>query len=258
MNGIEHRMQSFIRPSDQRCLMVDTSAGLSLGTLIGLEDFQAAVRPVLPLVDGVVCSPGQIGKLTNLKKEEAALLVRMDWNNTLRGSDFVLPAANARRVPLLTPQNAMYLGAAGMVNTFLLGYDEEIEASCLRTTVQLALEGKTLGLPLVVEVQATGPGVSIPGKAVELGASYALESGADLIVVPYPGSDSLKTISAFVSVPWLLYPTTLETALLELEQALGLGAAGLWVDYSIFQEPDPPAVLAELSRLVHSRVAAAR
>jgi DhnA family fructose-bisphosphate aldolase class Ia len=258
MNGIDHRLQTFIHPTDRRCLMVDTSAGLSLGTLPGLENFPAAVRPILSHADGVVCSPGQIGKLSNLKKDDAALLVRMDWNNTLRGSDFVLPAASARRIPLLTPQEALDLGASGMVNTFLLGYDEEVEAACLYSTVQFALEGKTIGLPLLVEIQATGSGVSIPGKAVELGASYALEGGADVIVVPYPGYDSLKTIAAFASVPWLIHPTNLKEASVELEQALGMGAAGVWLDYTIFREADPRVVLDELGRLVHSGIALAR
>ena len=39
--------------------------------------------------------------------------------------------------------------------------EEEIEAACLKATVTLGLAGKDLGLPLVVEVQASGPRVSM-------------------------------------------------------------------------------------------------
>jgi len=233
MNGITYRLQNFIRK--ERCsLLLDASAGLSLGTLPGLEDFSQSVRAILPLVDGIVCSPGQISKLNPLQKTDASLLVRMDWNNTLRGPGFVLPAASAQLIPILSAQDALDLGAAGMVSTFLLGYEEAIEAACLKSTVQLALEGKAIGIPLVVEIQTSGPRVSHPGKAVELGASYALEGGADVIVVPFPGLKSLATIGQFVSVSWLLKPSSLAQAQVELQAALDTGAAGLWLDHSVF------------------------
>ena len=249
MNGIEHRLQKIFE-LNRPCILVDTSAGLSLGTLPGLENFYIAVRPVLPLVEGVVCSPGQIGRLEALQKTDAALLVRMDWNNTLRKADFVLPSSTAQRVSILTPQDALDLGADGMVSTFLLGYDEKVDADCLRSTVQMALEGKKLGLPLVIEIQPTGSRVSLPGKAVELGASYALEGGADGIVVPYPGKVSLKTISEFVSVPWLLCPTNLNNAIAELQDALDLGAAGLWLGHEIFVNPTTlPAMLKQFKTM---------
>ena len=119
-----------------------------------------------------------------------------------------------------------------MVATFLLGYEEEIEAGCQKAAVQLALTGKEFGLPLLVEVRTTGARISLPGKAVELGASYALECGADGIVIPYPGQASLKTIASMLSVPWFVKPTSAGTVFAEWEQAGGLGAAGFWLDHA--------------------------
>jgi DhnA family fructose-bisphosphate aldolase class Ia len=138
-----------------------------------------------------------------------------------------------------------------MVLSFLLGYEEEIEAACLKATVTLGLAGKELGLPLVVEVRADGPRVSLPGKAVELGASYALEGGADVIVVPYPGPTSLKTIGEMVSVPWLVKASDLEQAAGQMAEALESGAAGLWLDHGVFAQPDPTGRLARLSNQLH-------
>lgn len=251
MNGMTHRLQNFLQ-MERRCLLLDASAGLSLGALPGLENFSAAIQPILPLADGVVCSPGQISKLGSLQKTDAGLLVRMDWNNTLRRTGFVFPAALPQRVPLLTVQDALDLGAVGMVSTFLLGYEEEIEAACLRSTVQLALEGKAAGIPLVVEIQSTGERVSLPGKAVELGASYALEGGADVIVISYPGLKSLETIGQFVSVPWLLKPTNLDQAQRELQEALEHGAAGLWLDHVVFAGGNAAAVVLTFRQMLHS------
>jgi DhnA family fructose-bisphosphate aldolase class Ia len=251
MSGIVFRMNEFIDKSDQRSLIIDTSAGMALGPLPGLEDYSQAVRPLLSLADGVVCSPGQMRRLTNATRQDAGLLMRMDWTNTMRSADFVLPPEHARNFSIFSAQDALDFGATGMVISFLLGYEEEIEAACLKATVTLGLAGKDLGLPLVVEVRTSGPRVSLPGKAVELGASYALEGGADVIVVPYPGSASLKTIAEMVSVPWLVKPAGLEQAAEQMAEAITNGAAGVWLDHTLFVQPDPAAVLTMLGNQLH-------
>jgi DhnA family fructose-bisphosphate aldolase class Ia len=251
MNGIEYQLKEVIHPQDGRSLILDTSSGLVLGALPGVENFGQVVSPALALVDGVVCSPGQLRRFSKLTRGEAGLLVRVDWTNTLRGQGFVLPPINPHRVPILSAQDAQELGAAAMVSTFLLGYDEEIEAGCLRSTVEWAITGKAIGMPLFVEVRTTGPRVSLHGKAIELGASYALEGGADVIIVPYPGSGSLKTIADFVSVPWLVRPTSLDKSEAELEEALGLGATGAFLDHNVFATADPVGTLASFKAMLH-------
>jgi DhnA family fructose-bisphosphate aldolase class Ia len=232
MQGLEYRLREIFPAPPKHALILDTSAGLALGALPGLEDFGAGVAPVLPWLDGLVCSPGQLRRLKDRTRADAALLVRMDWTNTLRGEAFPLAVETPNHLAILEASDALDLGAAAMVSTFLLGYEESVEAGCLKTAVQLALTGKALGLPLLVEVRPTGPRVVLPGKAVELGASYALEGGADAVVVPYPGEASLKSIGTFCSVPWLLKATSIGTAASEWEQAAPLGAAGLWLDHT--------------------------
>ena len=251
MNGIEYRLREFILPADQRCLMLDASAGLALGVLPGPDDFAEAIRPVMAAVDGLVCSAGQLRRIPNRVRGDAGLLVRADWTNTLRGSDFVLPPRRPHWQPILSGQEALDLGAVGMVSTFLLGYEEEVEAECLRATVQWSLKGKAIGMPLVVEVRADGPRVSLAEKAVELGASYALESGADVIVVPYPGPKSMETIAAFVSVPWMVKPDSIETAPVVLEEVLRLGGTGLWLDQRMVTSGEGVARTAKLRGRLH-------
>lgn len=255
MDGKLYRLREFIRPEDQRSLIVDASGGVVLGVLPGLEDFGAAARTILPLVDGLVCSPGQLRRMADRTRGEASLLVRMEWTNTLRGSDFVLPTSTTKRVPLLTAQDALELGATAMVTTFQLGYEEDIEGACLKQVVQWALEGNMIGLPLIVEVRATGPRVNVPHKAIELGVSYALEGGADAIIVPYPGRKSLETIAAMVSVPWLIKPSRFENAPAEWNEALELGGAGLWFDHGVFALPNPFGVLQDFAGQVHRPIA---
>jgi DhnA family fructose-bisphosphate aldolase class Ia len=232
VNSLDYRLKEFLQGTDHRAVLLDASAGLSLGVLPGLEYFNSALQPLLYSLDGLVCSPGQMRRMANRTRSDATLLVRMDWTNTLRDVSFVLPPESVEHISILTAVDALELGATAMVMSFLLGYDEVIEADCLKSTVQLALTGKELGMPLVVEVLPSGPRVSLPGKAAELGASYALEGGADVVIVPYPGMDSLKTIGNMLSIPWLLKPGSAATFESEWDQASGLGASGVWLDHT--------------------------
>lgn len=236
---------SYINPQQTK-ILIDASAGLSLGVIKGLDQFSKGVRPFLKEISALVCSPGQLNQMGPLNRGDASILVRVDWTNTIRGEGFVLPVTESKYVPILTARDAMDVGADGMVTTILLGYDESIEADSIRGAVQMAMNGRTMGLPLVVEVRADGSRVSLFGKAVELGASYALEGGADGIAVPYPGSTSLKTLGQFVSVPWFLKPTSLAKAQVELMEAIDCGAAGLWLDHTIFGLEKPVDYLLSL------------
>ena len=252
MNNKQYRMGDLLNPADKRSLVVDTSKGLVLGALPGLEHFEAAVRPVLPLLDGIVTSPGQARKLGSRTRQEAALLVRADWTNALRGEDFVLPPETIQYITLLKPSDALDLGANALVMYFILGHEEEIEAMCLQRMVNFALEGLNLGMPLLVDVQPVGPRVVLLNKAIELGVSYALEGGADGIAVDWPGPQSFKIIQAMCNgLPVWVKPSSLELDTPELAEALQLGAAGFWLDERIFAVDDPAAVLQALKALVH-------
>jgi DhnA family fructose-bisphosphate aldolase class Ia len=101
MDSKIYRIKEFFNPTDQRSLIVDTSAGLSLGPLPGLESFKQTVKPILHLVDGVVTSPGQAQVLSGRTHQDAALLVRADWTNAFRGTEFVLPPEKIEHISLM-------------------------------------------------------------------------------------------------------------------------------------------------------------
>jgi len=253
MESKTYRLKEFINPADGRSLIVDASAGLSLGPLPGLEQFAPAVQQVLPHVDGLVTSPGQMNNITGRTRSDAALLVRADWTNALRGPDFVLPPEKISHIPLLSPLDALDLGASAMVVYFLLGFEEQIEAGCLRNTVQLALEGSRVGMPLIVDVQAIGPRVVLVSKAIELGVSYALEAGADGVAVPWSGEESFQTILTMASgAPIWIKPSKLPELEDDLEQVLQLGGSGLWLDQQLFAVEDVAEILERINVQLHS------
>ena len=247
-----YRKKEFFNPADQRSLIVDTSAGLSLGPLPGLESFKQAVKPILHLVDGVVTSPGQAQVLSGRTHQDTALLVRTDWTNALRGPDFVLPPERIEHISLMNASQALELGASALVLYFLLGHEEQIEAGCLKRTVQLAIEGSQIGLPLIIDVQPIGDRVVLLSKAIELGASYGLEGGADGIVVPWPGVESFRIIIKMTAgMPVWVKLRTLENVKNEIRVALQLGAAGLWLDEKVFAHPDVAERIDSLSSQIH-------
>jgi DhnA family fructose-bisphosphate aldolase class Ia len=255
MNSKPYRMSELFNPADGRSLIVDTSKGLVLGTLPGLEHFTEAVSPLLPLLDGIVTSPGQARKLGSRTRQEAALLIRADWTNALREKEFVLPPETILYIPLLNGADALDLGANALVMHFILGHDEEIESRCMQRLVNLALEGLNLGVPLLVDIQPVGPRVVLLNKAIELGASYALEGGADGIIVPWPGAQSFKTIQAMCSgLPVWVRPGSLKADMPELAEALQLGAVGFWLEERVFAVNDPAANLQAFRALVHAPV----
>ena len=257
MNNKQYRLNELFNPIDGRSLVLDTSNGLVLGALPGLEQFREAVNPLLPFLDSIVTSPGQARNLGARTRQKAALIVRADWTNALRGNDFVLPPENIEYLPLLEVNNALDLGANALVMHFILGHEEQIEAQCLHRAVNLAMDGLSLGMPLIVDIQPIGPRVVLMKKAIELGVSYALESGADGIAIPWPGVESLEIIQAMCSgTPVWIKPGDIDLDSPELSESLELGAAGYWLDERIFAVDDPAASLQALQTLVHTPVEA--
>ncbi len=242
-----------MNPVDQRSLIVDTSAGMVLGVRPGMEHFGKAITAVLPQVDGVVTGPGHARYLAQRTRLDAALLIRADWTNSLRGDDFVLPPETIYSIALVDAAGVLDLGASAAVVHFLLGYSETIEANCLKRTVALALEGAGKGLPLIVDVRATGPRVVLRSKAIELGASYALEGGASGIVVPWPGAESFQTIKKMTGdLPVWVKPAEPDPASSVIREALDLGAVGVWLDDRLFAGDDPAAMARSFRALIHS------
>jgi DhnA family fructose-bisphosphate aldolase class Ia len=259
MDSKTYRLREFINTVDGRSLIIDASAGLSLGPLPGLDDFTGALHSVLPLVDGIVTSPGQARRLGRRSRAEAALLVRADWTNALRGPDFVLPPETISHISLLEPTEALDLGASAAVLYFLLGYEEQIEAGCLRQTVQHALQGSQAGLPLIVDVTPAGPRVMLSGKAVQLGVSYAFEGGADGVAIPWAGKETLEPVLAMAAgAPVWIKPSSLDSAMDELQTGLELGASGLWLDERVFARLDAAEILGVFADRLHPAVLAGR
>jgi 2-amino-4,5-dihydroxy-6-oxo-7-(phosphonooxy)heptanoate synthase len=156
-------------------------------------------------------------------------------------------------VPLVDTDGVLDLGGSAAVIHFLLGYTEDVEATCVKRTVAFALTGMPKGLPLVVDVRPTGPRVVLLNKAIELGVSYAIEGGASGVVIPWPGAKSFESIRTMTAeLPVWIKPTSLDPAAADISEALAMGAAGLWLGEDLFAAPDPVALALSFRALVHN------
>jgi DhnA family fructose-bisphosphate aldolase class Ia len=252
MSSKQYHLQELRNPTNGLGLIVDTSSGLTLGPLAGLENYEEAVNPVLPWTDGLVASPGQSRRLAARTRSDAALLVCSDWTNAFRGRDFVLPPEKIHYLPLLNMTEARDLGASAVVMHFLLGHEETIDALCLQQVVQLALEGSAIGMPLIVHVAPLGPRVVLPSKAIELGVSYALEGGADGIVIPWPGPASFAAIMTMAgAVPVWVKIENLDPFSSDKQEMLEAGAAGYWLDAQLFAAGNTTDLVRSFHDLLH-------
>lgn len=252
MTSKSYRVKKFFNTDNNRSLIVDTSAGLSLGPLPGLEILKESVTPLLPLVDGIITSPGQSRLFVDRTHEDAALLVRADWTNALRMEDFVLPHETIHHITVLDPKHALDLGASAIVLYFLLGHEEIIEADCLKKSVQFAIQGSQTGLPLLLDLQPIGDRIVLRNKAIELGVSYALEAGADGIAIPWPGEESFELIIKMAAgMPVWLKLSDFHGDLATTSISLELGGSGIWLDEKIFGQTDMLDIVQSIAQIIH-------
>lgn len=253
-----YRLKELFSQKDGRSLVVDTSRGLSLGPLPGLEDYTAAVLPILPWIDGVVASPGQSRRLQSRARTDAGLLISGDWTNAFRGQEFVLPPEHIQYVPVAGAAEVLDLGGNALVLHFLLGHEEAIDARCLQRVVQSAFDGTAVGMPVIVDVHPIGPRVVLRHKAIELGVSYALEGGADGIAIPWPGGASFVDIQTMAGeVPVWIKPETNAAGSPPMDEIIAAGANNVWLDDRVFDPANPLETLQTIqafAALLHAAV----
>jgi DhnA family fructose-bisphosphate aldolase class Ia len=206
--GKNIRMSDFIDSRDKRCLMLDLTDASSVGAGTGVEDISEALRECNTSFDAVILNPGQLEHHAPLigGKLRAAPLVRIDWTNAYRGKDFCLPASEVTRVAVSDGEDALTLGASGVVATLLLGYGEDLEAENIRSISLLARECYRLSLPLVVDIRPIGDKITPDNYmgSIKLGTSFMMEAGADALILPECDADTCRLIGKWTTIPVML------------------------------------------------------
>jgi class I fructose-bisphosphate aldolase len=252
--GKAYRMGRIFGP-DSKTVVLPLDHGSMLGRVAGLEDPVAAVEKFSALrCDGFLVSPAVAARTTTTLAHRGAQarLVTLDsyWNDGPDGQSAMIGSVNAAAalgadaVKVLMPWNVPAPRRANVV-------------SLVATVVEAAAP---LGLPVMVEPIAyemeRGPqAVSIEGD----GCRVAMELGADILKVAYPGDPAtLESWCRELHVPLVMLGGPQAGSAAELvsmvRNAMKAGASGIVIGRRVWQRPleEAAKLLDELYSTVHA------
>ncbi len=200
--------QSYFLPEEARfALLLDLSRSGSTGPTPVLAEVRPVLETATRLFHAIILNPGAMEKHADLLggKVYAAGLVRADWTNALRPDDFPLPVQKVHRVVISDAEDALLLGASGMVCSLLMGFDDEFEADNIEQISHLARACYSASLPLVAEVLPVGPKVRPVNHdgVVKLAASFLMEAGVDAVIVPPVRQEERELLANWLTIPVL-------------------------------------------------------
>jgi fructose-bisphosphate aldolase, class I len=240
--------------ADGRTLVLPVDHGLVLGRVEGLEDPVGRVDGLLDLpCDGLLMAPG-------LTRHTAARFARRDAPARLLTLDtfFREPGEEAAGAGMAA---GVELGArlgVDAVKVFMAWNVPSGErAATVARIADVVARAEGYDMPVMVEPIAIGAprdkaAIALEGDA----ARVAMEAGADIIKVAYPGPEPMAAWASELQVPLVILggPRSGEAdAVLDLaREALAHGARGLVIGRNVWQRP--PDVTRRLMRALHEIV----
>lgn len=248
---------------DDRAVVVAADHGFMLGPIRGVVNLRETLKKVVEgRPDAVLLAPGQASNLVDLfhGKKAPALLVRADWTNAFRDRTYTLPARIIRDVDTVRVEDALALGASGIVVYHFTGLgDEDEEARNIEVISKFSRDCERSGLPLIVEPLPMGERVTKANYVdlVKLSARIAVELGADALKVPYTGDQYTfeSVVKAAGDVPVLALGgysgVTLRDSLEVVEEVIRAGGSGIVYGRNVVQAQDPAEMVRYVRAIVH-------
>jgi fructose-bisphosphate aldolase, class I len=239
---------------DGRTLVLPVDHGLTLGRVEGLEDPVARVDGLLDLpCDGLLMAPG----LTRHTAERfahrgaPARLLTLDTffrdpDETVAGAGFAAPVELAARLGVDAVKLFMAWNVPNVERATTVARIAEVVERAAAYDLPVMVEPIGIGAPREPET------IALEGDA----ARVAMECGADIIKVAYPGPEPMAAWAAELQVPLVILggPRSGEPdAVLDLAtEALAHGARGLVIGRNVWQRP--PDVTRRLMQRLHEIV----
>jgi fructose-bisphosphate aldolase/2-amino-3,7-dideoxy-D-threo-hept-6-ulosonate synthase len=196
-------------------------------------------------------------------RDGPALILRADWMNSPRlGGDIstnAVPRQSLYHQKMLTPEQALALGATAITIYLFLGYNDEIEARGIESCSKFASECRKIGLPCIMEPLAIGDRITDANIAdlLTLGARICVELGADALKIPYTGDvESFAHLVKIAQVPVLVLGgarSENDRQALELfAEGLEAGCHGCLMGRKVTQSPEPERLTRQMCRIAHA------
>jgi len=239
---------------DGRALILPVDHGLTLGRIEGLEDPVARVDGLLDLpCDALLMAPG-LTRLTADRFARRAAPARLLTLDTF----FRLPGETAAGAGLAgSVEQAARLGVDCLKLFMAWNVPSRERAGTLSRIAEVVRRAEEFDLPVMLEPIAVGEQRTPEAIAVEGdGARAALEVGADVIKVAYPGPELMAAWAAELRLPLVILggPRTgdAEGVITLAEEAVEHGARGIVIGRNVWQRP--PDVTRALMQRLHAIV----
>jgi putative autoinducer-2 (AI-2) aldolase len=240
--GLENRLSKVIRPKDGRSLMLAVDHGYFLGPTTGLEDFKAAVDPLLPYCDTLFCTRGMLRACVD-PKVEVPVMLRASGGTSIIGPELLHEGIT------LSVEEVLRLNAVGIGYSITVGMPWERDT--MLDFSKWVDDCERYGL-VAMAVTAVGKDMGKDAKYLSLACRMAAEHGAH-IVKTYYCEDFEKVVNS-CPVPLVMAGgkkiPELE-ALTMAHDAIKAGAVGVDMGRNIFQSEDPVAMIKAVRAVIH-------
>jgi putative autoinducer-2 (AI-2) aldolase len=240
--GLKNRLSKVIRPKDGRSLMLAVDHGYFLGPTTGLEDFKAAVTPLIPYADTLFCTRGMLRACVD-PTTDVPVMLRASGGTSIIGPELLHEGIT------ISIEDVLRLNAVG------IGYSITVGMPWERDTIldfsKLVDDCERYGL-VAMAVTAVGKDMAKDAKYIGLACRMAAEHGAH-IVKTYYCEDFEKVVNS-CPVPIVMAGgkkiPELE-ALTMAHDAIKAGAVGVDMGRNIFQSEDSVAMIKAVRAVIH-------
>ena len=236
---------------DGRALVLPVDHGLVLGRVAGLENPAERIRELLTLdCDGLLLGPGMVRRTAGLfaRRNAPARLMALD-------SFFRLPGEEESGSGLVAAvEDAARLGVDAVKVLMAWNVPSPERQATLTRISRVVRRAERFDLPVMVEPIVIDQPRTEATSAVEGDAArIAMETGADIIKIGYPGPDLMAAWAAELGVPLVILggPRSggAEGVLHLAREAMAHGARGIVIGRNVWQRE--PEVTRELLRSLH-------
>lgn len=250
MLGKEIRLERIMDREQEKSIVVPMDHGVTVGPIPGIEDMREMVNFVAE--GGADAVLGHMGLPLHGHRqygEDVGLILH------LSGSTVWGPDPNAK-VLVNSVERALKMGADAVSIHVNIGANEEPEM--LRDLGDVSRKAMEWGMPLLAMMYTRGPDIE-DGTDVDYvkhAARIAAELGADLVKVPFTGSEEeFREVIDGCPIPVLIAGgekmDTDEGILRMVESAMSAGASGVSIGRNVFQHENPQEMLRAMADIVY-------
>jgi fructose-bisphosphate aldolase, class I len=239
---------------DGRTLILPVDHGLTLGRIEGLEDPVTVLDGLLDLpFDGLLMAPGLTRHTADRFARRGARARVLTLDTHFREPADAEPGAGLAA----SVEQAVALGVDAVKLFMAWNVPSRDRSETLARIAGVIERAERYDLPVMVEPIAVGEprspeAIKLEGDA----ARSAMEIGADIIKVAYPGAELMAAWAAELQVPLVILGGPRsgdpEGVLTLAEEAVGAGARGIVIGRNVWQRP--PEVTRDLMQRLHAIV----